>query len=206
MAVTGGVGSATATQRGDASLPTGENEWTEVGRDFISNDSPPASAISGDTYVLPTSGSEVVVADGVTAADPTESAFEDQLLFTIPGGIGAVAIIQGLGVPLNIMEAYVGGFSESMDNVEEVSLQEDRSSATGLYIVYLDGAPLYLFITVDAATIPGFFILQVAVSAVGGVDDAITVLRENVIVDGVPMFTNVDEESVQDLFDSYGGN
>lgn len=206
IAAVNGAGGAAAIQRGDASLPTGDAEWVEAGRDFVSPDQPPTSVMTGDTYVLPATGTEVVVAEGVNANDPAESSFEDQVLFTIPGGIGAVAVIQGLGFPLGIMEAYVEGFAESMDNVEEVDVQEDRSTATGLYIVLLDGDPLYFFITVDAATTPGSFIIQVAVTAIGGVDETIVQLRENVFVDGIPMFNNVDEHSIQESFDAHSGN
>lgn len=201
-----GVGSVAAHQRGDASLPTDNDGWHELGAEFISPDQSPTSTISGDTYVLPASGTEVVVADGVTADDPAGSDFEDQVLLTIPTGIGAVAVIPGLGYPVTIMESYVEGFAESLDNAEEINVEEDRSSASGLYKIDMSGASILLFITVDAVTSPGNFIIQVAVSGTGEIDDAIVVLRDNVLVDGIPMFANVDEQSMQDLADGHLDN
>lgn len=206
IAAVSGVGNVAAYQRGDASLPTGDDEWAELGIEFITAGQQSHTTISGDTYVLPTSGTEVIVADGVSATDPAETTFEDQLLLTIPGGIGAVAVLQGLGLPLGIMEAYVEGFAESMDNVEEIDIQSDRGQATGLYTVYTNGTPMTFYITVDAVTSPGNFIIQVAVTATGDIDDAVTLLRDNILVDGIPMFDGVDEQELQGLVDERSGN
>lgn len=206
IAAVSGIGNVTAHQRGDASLPEANDAWAEVGVYFISPDQPSGSTISGDTYVLPTSGTEVIVADGVSATDPAETTFEDQLLLTIPGGIGAVAVLQGLGFPHGVMEAYVEGFAESLDNVEEVDVQSDRGHASGLYIVDMDGVPTTLYINVDAVTSPGNFIIQVAVAITGDVAAAVALLRDNVLVDGIPMFDGVDEQALQSLLNEHLGN
>lgn len=201
IASLGGVSSVAAHQRGDASLPTEEDGWSEWGEVFYSSSQADQSTITGDTYILPSTGTVVVVSNGVEAQDPSESTFEDQVLLTTPGGIGAVAVIQGVGYPVSIMDAYVEGFAESMDNVEAIDVQEDRSQASGLYIVNMDGLSMQFYITVDAATMPGSFIIQVAVAATGDIDDSVALLRENVLVDGVPMFADVDEQALQRLLD-----
>lgn len=206
FATMSGAASVAASQRGDASLPTDSDGWTELGIEFISPVQQSSPAISGDTYVLPTSGTEVIVAEGVSATDPAETTFEDQVLLTIPGGIGAVAVLEGLGLPLGIMEAYVEGFAESMDNVEVIDIQSDRGQASGLYIVHSSGVPMTFYITVDAVTSPGNFIIQVAVTTTGDVDDAVALLRDNVLVDGLPMFDGVDEQELQDLVDEHSSN
>lgn len=201
-----GAGNVAAHQRGDASLPEDDGGWTQLGIDFISPDEQPTSTITGETYVLPSTGTEVVVGPGVTADDPSTSSFEDQVILDIPGGLGAVAVIGGLGTSVEVMEAYVGGFAESADSVEAIDVQESRTISTGLYLVDIEGMPMYLFISVDAATSPGNFIIQVAVAITFDLDDSIVLLRENVLVDGAPMFNDVDEEEIQNLVDNYSGS
>lgn len=201
-----GAASVAAHQRGDARLPSDDDGWTELGIEFITPGQQSGESITGDTYVLPTSGTEVIVADGVSATDPSETTFEDQVLLTIPGGIGAVAVIEGLGLPAGVMEAYVEGFAESMDNVEEIDIQSDRGQASGLYLVQVSGAEMTFFITVDAVTSPGSFIIQVAVSVTGDIESAVALLRDNILVDGIPMFDGIDEADLQDLADQYVGN
>lgn len=192
-----GVSTVTAHQRGDV--------WTELGEDFTGESSnTETGTIVGDTYVLPASGTEVVIAEGVTADDPAESDFEDQVIVSIPQGIGAIAVIPGLGSPQTVMETYADAFSETLDGAEVIDIQSDRQQASGIYLVDLLGISVIMYITVDTSTMPGYLTIQVAV-AEANIAEAITLLRENVTVDGVPMFAGVDEQSVQDLADDYTG-
>lgn len=198
----GTTGGVVAHQRGDASPPATESggDWADLGTDFISPaDTSGTTDIVGDMYVLPSSGAEVVVGDGVIASDPAESSFEDQVIVTLPDGIGAVAVVQGLGYPLNVLESYVGGFGESMDSVVEVDVQSDRYVATGLYQVDIGGQLVYLYISVDAASYPGHHLIQVVVVEGDSLADSIELLRANVAVNGIPMFADTDEHAVQDL-------
>lgn len=205
IAAISGIGSVAAHQRGDASLPEDDGGWTDLGIEFITPDEQTTATITGDTYVLPATGTEVIVGSGVTADDPATSGFEDQVIVDIPSGLGAVAVISGLGTSVDVMEAYVGGFAESAQTVETIDIQESRTISTGLYLIELEGLPLYFFIVVDAVSSPGNFIIQVAVSMNGDVDQSILVLRENVLVDGMPMFSGVDEVEIQNLVEDYSG-
>lgn len=202
----GSAGGAAAHQRGDASLPADGDGWAELGIEFITHGQQSISTVTGDVYVLPASGTEVVVADGVDAIDPAETTFEDQVLITAPGGFGAVAVLEGLAPPLSIMEAYVEGFTESSVPAEEIDVQSDRGQATGLYIVQMDNVPMGFYITVDAVTSPGNFIIQVVVTPTDGMVEAIALLRGNVLVNGIPMFEGVDEHELQSQIDAHTGN
>lgn len=200
----GGFGSISAHQRGDASLPGGD-VWTDLAEDFVSPDdeSELSAPIEGDVYVLPSSGTEVVVGSGVSADDPADSDIQDQILLDLPMGIGAVAVLQGLSTPINIMESYVGGFGETLDSVEEIDINDDGDFASGLYLVDIgSGTFVYLFITVDGVSTPGFFVIQAAVVLnIDAVADSIVLLRENVHVNAQPMFIDVDEQEIQELAD-----
>lgn len=202
IAAVGSSGSVVAYQRGDASLPATESEsdWADLGAAFfLSADEPGTTDVTGETYVLPSSGAEVVIGDGVSANDPAESDFEDQVIVTIPGGIGAIAVIQGLGYPAGVMEGYVSGFGGSMENVVEIDVQTDRFLATGLYQISLDFDEVYLFISVDAATSPGEHIIQVVVVGDDSLAESISLLRANVSINGLHMFADIDEHAIQDL-------
>lgn len=206
IAAVSGVGQVAANQRGDASLPDADAEggWIDLGIDFASptEDSDTADIV-GDVYVLPSTGAEIVIADGVTASDPAESSFEDQVLMTFPGGIGAVAVISGFGQPVSTMEAYVGGFAESMDNAVEVDVQVNGQFAQGLYQIDVNRETVYLFIAVDTASFPGSHIIQVTVGPSDTIGESIALFRENVAVNGDRMFADINEQSVQDLVDQH---
>lgn len=202
MAAAGSSGSVVAHQRGDASLPATEveSDWADLGAAFfLSADEPDTADITGEMYVLPSSGAEVVIGDGVSANDPAESDFEDQVIVTIPGGIGAIAVIQGLGYPAAVMEGYVSGFAGSMEDVVEIDVQTDRYLATGLYQINLDFDVVYLLISVDAATSPGAHIIQVVAVGDDSLAESISLLRANVSINGHRMFADIDEQAIQDL-------
>lgn len=188
-----GLGSAAAHQGS-------ESVWTELGAGFETpgNDAP-ANQVVGDTYVLPSSGAEVVVGAGVSADDPAGSDVEDQVIVTSPDGLGAVAVITGIGRPVTTLDAYIGGFGESMDSVTEIDRHEDRFLATGIYRVVNGGQTTYLVISVDAATSPGNHIVQVVIAGAEVLDDQIALLRANVTIDGVPMFNELDETDMLEI-------
>lgn len=195
----------TLTGAGLASAGQRTNVWTELGEEFLgASTSSDADAIVGDTFVLPTSGAEVVVAEGVSADDPSESDVPDQVIVTIPQGIGAVGVIQGLGNPEDVMETYASAFSESLDGGDVIDIQSDSNHAAGLYSVEVFGISVLMYITVDTTTLPGYFTIQVAVAEVD-IAEAISLLRENVSLNGTPMFTGVDEQAVQDMADDFTG-
>lgn len=191
------AGIASASQQSDA--------WMELGEEFFgSSTSTETHTIVGETFVLPASGTEVVIAEGVMADDPAGSDFEDQVIVSFPQGIGAVAVIPGLGSPETVMETYAGAFSESLDGGDVIDIQSDNKHAAGLYQVEVLGVSVFMYITVDTATLPGYILIQVAIAEVE-IADAISLLRENVTVNGLPMFIDVDEQTVQDMADDFTG-
>lgn len=198
------AGSVAAHQRGDSSTP-GESgdDWTELAIDFLVPSNQTDGPITGDMFVLPSSGAEVVIGPGVIPSDPAQSDFEDQVIVTIPEGIGAVAVIQGLGYPAGVLDAYVTGFAGSMDDAEEIFVQSDRDLASGLFLIHMDRTPLLLFITVDTATFPGYLTIQVTVTSEGTVAESIALLRQNVSVNGLPMFEDIDEQQIQAMADDF---
>lgn len=189
------LGTVSAHQRGDA--------WTELGEDFTGTTTSTTveNPVDGDTFVLPTSGAEVVLAEGFV---PEESDFEDQIIVNFPQGMGAIGVLQGLGTPLSVMESYAGGFAESSDGMEEIDVQSDREFASGLYSVDLLGLSVFMFITVDAVAIPGYLVIQVAIAETD-IAETISIMRENIALEGQPVFTGVDELEVQDTVDDFLG-
>lgn len=187
-----GIGAVSAQQQGDV--------WADLGESFSGA---PArneeSQVVGNTYVLPTSGAEVVLAEGL---EPEDSDFEDQVIVSIPQGMGAVAVIPGLGTPQSVMDAYATGFSESVEGLVEIDVQADQDFATGLYSVDLVGLSMFLFITVDSASFPGYMTIQVAV-AERNIADTIAFFRENIALEGQPVFSGIDEEEIQDMADEF---
>lgn len=181
----------------------GTTDWETLGAEFAG----PATgtttvAPDGEVFVLPATGTEVIVGDGVIADDPAESDFADQVIVELPGGIGAVAVIAGIGDPGATMEAYVGGFAESMDTVDPVELTGDDERATGLYRVESSGVVTWLYLSVDAVTSPGNQIIEVVVTEGPEMASSIVLLRENITINGTPMFATVDEAAVAAIVDA----
>lgn len=189
-----GAGSAAATQAGDV--------WTELGEDFIGSGSGAEnSTIEGNMFVLPMSGAEVVIVEGL---EPEDSEFEDQLVINTPQGMGAVGALQGFGSPQTVMETYANAFGDELDGAIQIDSRTDGDFASGLYSVDLLGVSLFMFITVDTVTVPGFNTIQVALAETD-IAGAITMFRESVAINGQPMFDGVDELEVQELADAYQG-
>ncbi len=185
-------GAAFASQAGDA--------WIDLGESFTDGDAAlSADAIVGDTYVLPASGAIVHVADPL---EPEQSDMEDQLIFVVPDGLGAIAVLPGLQSPEVAMETYVSAFSAAPGGAELLDMQLDDDSATGLYLVEVSGEPVFLFIIVDNVTLLGYHIVQVAL-AESEIADSISYLRKNIAVNNQPMFSNVDETEVQEIVDHF---
>ncbi len=190
----GGAASVAAYQSGDV--------WTELGENFAGTSSgTETSTITGDTYVLPSSGAEVVIAEGYA---PEESDFEDQLIINTPQGMGAIGAVQGFGTPQSVMETYANAFGEELDGAEQIDAQGNREFASGLYSIDFLGVNMYMFITVDAVSTPGFHTIQVAI-AEADIAAAITTFRGIISIDGQPMFAGIDEAEIQEMIDQYRG-
>lgn len=190
-----GVGSVAASQL--------DNVWTGLGEDFSATSTETdENQLVGNTYVLPASGAEVVLADGLV---PETSDFEDQIVVNSTQGMGAVAVIQGLGLPETVLETYASAFGGSLDGAEQIHIEGDREFASGLYLVDLLGVSVFMYITVDAVSFPGYLTIQVALaeSDIGG---AIQHFRENVAINGQPMFAGIDESEVQEMVDQNLGS
>lgn len=173
--------------------------WTDLGVEFAGGETDSSADIVGDTYVLPSSGLEVVIGEGVDASDPTETDVQDQIIVSTSDGIGAVAAIPAIGFPARTLEAYVGGFGESMDSVEELDLQESRGLATGVYRVVSGGAVQYMVISVNAEVSPGNHVIEVVVAGANALEPLFEDLSANVSIDGVAMFADLDVEHALEI-------
>lgn len=182
-----------------ASAQSSGSSWIDLGVEFAGGESETSTNIVGDTYVLPSSGLEVVIGPGVEASDPTGTDVEDQIIVSTNDGIGAVAAIPAIGFPARTLEAYVGGFGESMDSVEELDMQESRELATGIYRVESDGVVQYMVISVNAEVSPGNHVIEVVVSDANGLESMFEDLGANISIDGVPMFSDFDTEHALEI-------
>ena len=183
---------------GQTSAQSTGSDWTVLGSDYAGGNGA-TSTVVGDTYVLPSSGVEVIIGEGVEADDPAGTDVEDQIVVYTPDGFGAVAAIPAVGHPVRSMEAYIGGFGESMDAVEELDLQENRERALGIYRVEDGGTTSYLVISVDAGSSPGNHIIEVAIAESESLEVLIADLTANVSIDGVAMFGALDVPGVMDI-------
>lgn len=177
-----------------------DNSWTELGENFDgtspgSNEAP----LDGTTFVLPTSGAEVVLVEGL---EPEDTDVEDQIIVNTPQGMGAIGVLPALGSPQSVLETYATAFGESLDGAGQLHLESDEKFASGLYSVDLLGISMLMYITVDALAFPGYMTIQVAI-AEADIAGAIVTMRESVAINGVPMFSGVDEQEVQDIADDY---
>lgn len=163
------------------------------------------SSITGDTYVLPSSGVEVIIADGVTTDLAAGGEVEDQIIVETDAGLGAVAVLSSRGQPISLLESYVGGFGGSMEAVVEIEVESTRDTATGIYRVESEGTMLYLYISVDARAVSGHMVIEVIVADAADVESAIVQMRENVSINGIPAFANTDEQDVADVILKDGG-
>lgn len=181
-------------------------DWVELGKTFLDSSDVTDEPLSGDVYILPASGAEVVVGPDITADDPAESGFADQLLLNLPDGhsIGAIAVIPGSDDPVQTLDAYMGGFEEEAGSVEEIDFESDGKVASAIYLVEFDTYTTAMFIVVDSATWPGNQIIQVVISETTLMEDSIVVLRDNISVDGVPMFMDVDEVEIAAIVQGAG--
>ena len=203
MAAMTAVGSVTAgaAQYIDTATPEATQEssggvWGTLRPDQSSTRS---TQVEGDVYVLPSSGAEVVVADGITVS-AAEAQVEDQIIFESEFGLGAIAVLRVPRVdPGTVRDNYVDGFGESMDSIDEVESNASRKEASGIYKFVSSGLPMYMFISVDGATIPGYMIIEVFVGEPDKMADGISLARENISVEGVEMFKDIDEQEIEDV-------
>lgn len=163
------------------------------------------ATIVGDTYVLPSSGAEVVIGDGVIVSESEEGDVEDQIIIETDTGIGAIAVLDSRGQPVTTLERYVSGFAETMDSVTEVDVQNSSGMATGIYRVETSGLTLYMYISVDAETISGYMVIEVVIADAADMESSIALVRNNVTIDGVPAFATVDEADVADIISTDEG-
>lgn len=174
-------------------------DWSILAAALVGGNSVPAtSTITGDTYVLPSSGVEVIIADGVVVSDSGEGSVEDQIILETDAGIGAVAVIAAPGQPSLTLDRYVSGFAETMDEVVEVDVQSSTDVATGVYRVETSGLTLYMYISADTRPVSGFTVIEVVIADAGGMESSIVQMRDNVSIDGVQAFAGVDEAGVAD--------
>lgn len=161
--------------------------------------------IVGDTYVLPSSGTEVVIGDGVIVSESEEGDIEDQIIIETDTGIGAIAVLDSRGQPVSTLERYMAGFAETMDSVTEVDVQSSPGMATGIYRVETSGLTLYMYISVDAETIGGYMVIEVVIADAADMESSIVLVRDNVTINGVPAFDQVDEADVADIISTDEG-
>lgn len=176
-----------------------DSPWTALGTEFAGGGEEGSSTIEGDTYVLPSSGVEVTIGAGVESDNPAAGEVEDQIIVNAPDGLGAVAIIPSVNSPARTLEAYMGGFAESMDSVEDLDVNATRDHATAVYRVETGASVSYLVISVDAETLSGYHIIEVVVGDSAGLEDLIAAVNTNVAIDGVPMFDALDVDTVLEI-------
>lgn len=192
LAVAGGVVAQQSNQESSAT-----SEWQQLGAEFAAPvGGPNTVVIEGDTYLLPTSGAELIVGEGLLADEPAQAEFGDQLIVSTPDILGAVAIIETPGDTGGTLDAYVGGFEESMDAVSEIFRDEDTTLTTAIYHVENGSSIQYMFISVDAVTMPGFHIIEVLLADPEDMEAGFETMQANLTIDGVPVFSSVDVESV----------
>lgn len=206
---TAGIGAAqyieTGTPAATTEVATG-GDWSSLAAALTGGSTVPAtSTITGDTYVLPSSGVEVVVAEGVTVSESEEGNVEDQLIIETDSGIGAVAVLATSGQPEQTLENYVTGFAESMDDVVEVDVQVTPDTATGVYRVETSGLTLYMYISIDARPVSGYMVIEVVIADAADMEASIVQLRENVSINGVAAFEGVNEADVAGIIRSDEG-
>ena len=189
------TGTPTATQE-----PGSGGDWGNLlpgrGSDDSSDSAP---QLEGDVYVLPSSGVEVVIGPGVTTDSSADTEVPDQIIIETDDGIGAIAVLDSLGTPLDILERYVEGFGESMDSVVEVDVQSSRNLATGIYRVETEGLSIYMFISVDGGAVDGYNVIEVVIADAADIGSSLVQMRENVTINGVPAFAHVVDEDVIDI-------
>ena len=205
-AMVAGVPSMGAAQFIDAGTPTATAEpgsggdWGSLLPGGGGSESAEATpAVAGDVFVLPGSGVEIVVGPGVTTDTTPDTEVPDQIIVETDAGLGALAVLDAVGSPLGILERYVGGFGETMDSVVQVEAQSSPDLATGVYRVETEGLTVYMFISVDADTIDGFMVIEVVVAGSADMEDSLLQIRENVTINGVPAFANVNEQDIVEI-------
>lgn len=178
------------------SSASAESEWQQLGEEFAAPADTAQVVIDGDVFVLPSSGVELVVGPAFEADAPAEGEVADQVIVTSPGVVGAVAVISSFGKPFATYDAYVGGFSESMDSVELVDLQEDTGKVTAVHRVVNGGETQYMVISVNAFAVDGYHVIEVMITDADGVADALALLNSGITIDGVPMFATIDAAAI----------
>lgn len=176
-----------------------ESEWQQLGEAFSAPVDTAPVVIEGDVFVLPSSGVELVVGGSFEADAPAEGEVEDQVIVTSPGVVGAVAVIANNGSAAATYDAYLGGFSESMDRVELVDLQEDEGQVIAVNRVENRGETQYMVISVDAFAVSGHHVIEVMITDADGVGDALELMNAGITIDGVPMFVTIDAAAIVDI-------
>ena len=189
------TGTPTATSEAGNAGDWG-NLWPVSGGRSSSTATP---ALTGQLFVLPGSGIEVVVGAGVTTDTTADTEVPDQIIVETDAGLGAIAVLDTFGDPTDTLESYVSGFGETMDSVVEVDVQSSRDLATGVYRVETEGITVYMYISVDASTIDDFMVIEVVVAGSADMESSMVQIRKNVTINGVPAFASVDEQDIAEI-------
>lgn len=191
-----GYGAVASQQSSTAST---ESEWQQLGETFSASTETAPVVIEGDVFVLPSSGVELVIGPSFESDAPAEGEVEDQIIVTTPDLVGAVAVIANVGTPSTTYEAYLGGFSESMESVDLVDLQEDDGTVIAVHRVVNGGLTSYMVISVDAFAVSGHHLIEVVIVDADGVGDALELMNSGITIDGVPMFATLDAAAIVEI-------
>lgn len=182
-----------------SSSASAESEWQQLGEEFAAPADTAPVEIDGDVFVLPSSGVELVVGPAFEVDAPAEGEFEDQVIVTSPGVVGGVALFSSFGQPSTTYEAFLEGFSGSVDSVEVIDLQEDEGKITAVHRIMKGSETQYMVITVNAFVVTGYHVLEVMVSDADEFADALALLSSGITIDGVPMFATIDTAAIVEI-------
>lgn len=205
-AMIAGVPVAGAAQFIDTATPTATTgsgsggDWGNLlpgSSDTDSTSATPEGA--GEVFVLPSSGVEIVIGPGVTTDTTIDTEVPDQIIVETDAGLGAIAVLDAFGSPLAILETYVGGFGETMDSVVEVEVESTPDLATGVYRIETEGIVVYMYISVDAMAIDDYMVIEVVVAGSADMESSLVQIRENVTINDVPAFANVNDQDVIEI-------
>lgn len=157
--------------------------------------------IEGDTYVLPTSGAEVVVGTDLTVVSSATDD-PDQVAIEVGDGIGIVTATEGPASANGVLALFSGQFADRLGPMQELEFAGDNKIAYGSWTVTQSGRDLILYVHVDAESVPGFLVVQVVLTSAETFATAVELLQGSVTINGRPMLGNVDGEAIVEIYEA----
>lgn len=161
----------------------------------------PSAVEPTDTMVLPASGAEVGV--GPDFAFSSDVLTFDGIEGVQLSGSGSGSIV-GVGdtgnTPAEMLDQFQAGLTSEMPDSEVIYEDADDQLAWRvLWVSQSDGSEMFVLISADTTTVPGFELLTAHELPADDVNGTVLDIQEQVSVNGTPVLSGIDADDIDSI-------